>query len=386
MLKILSFGNYTKNKNLTNNNNVAKNNFKLYASKLTPLQYDCVSFTSRGKKQAEDQLMLPEIIMRESKSENKKLVEKERTITSALANKLHQEALEDTSQLQRAIDRALSPLRVKEGKLCDIKHPVHSIEYRTKSANSIREKASQKFLYKKESVIKNIHDLVGARIILGTSEQRGINDVIDKLVECVKDGKLKITEVENHIPADKKYQYASQTKLHQLAQASSDRYGISVPEINTTRDSGYIAIHLSIEFPDGITGEIQILGENVANLKEIEDIPYKILQGKSIDPKYKSIKEIFESILQIGNDPTSPENIERTKLRKEFAAYTTAAYKHERDKKPQHSAEEYPIPSFLTLYEFSKIYGKKVHLDPKMDFNYLCRLKLMADNNPQNHK
>ena len=382
MFKIFNFRNVTGNYDLSNKNKGVQNqSFKNYTN-LAPLQVDTLSFTSRAKKEQTKALSMPEVATRVSSTEAKSLTERARTITSSLANKLHQEAENDCVQLQRVLDKALLPLKARNNTPCDAKHPIYAIEYRAKSANSIREKASQKFLYKKESVIKNVHDLIGARIILGTSDPKGVNSVIDKLINCAKEGKIKITEIENLAPANKKYQYVSQTKLHQLAQASFDRFGICVPEMNTIRDSGYTAVHLLVEFPDGITGEIQILGKNVAIFKELEDISYKIIQGKSTDSKYTEIKEILSSIsLPLVANSSNPANIEKAKLRKEFVAYATAAYKFERDKELQSIVDDFPIHSFLTLYEFSKLYGKRIHLDPKMDFNYLYRLKLYADNN-----
>lgn len=343
---------------------------------LKQLGKDTISFTSRSKNTDNT----PVAVARNYCADTKKLQCKERTISGALANKVFQKAQQDTKYLKSTLNKALLPLFDKKQSNYDVERPIVDIEYRTKSANSIREKATQKHLYTKESVIENIHDLVGARIILGSNQKGCADKVIDKLIDCVKQSKLRIVEVENHVPNDSKHLYASQKMLHKLARAASDKYGVLVPEYITRRETGYMGIHLLVKFPDGITGEIQILGHDVAVFKELEDIPYKILQGKSVKKQYNTIKGVFEPMLPISDNPDDIENIERIKLKKEFILYTTAAYKHEREKVYNQKSKN-SIPKFLTIDEFSQESKKKLHLTPDLDFNYLYKLKMLADKN-----
>ncbi len=379
MIKIFNFSNNSnvKETKLCNNRKCLK--FDVSAKNICPLERDTITFTSRAKNTQKPQNNDAKPDVRSITSDSKKIKRQERTINSSLAKLIHDESEYNTVQLKRTLSKYMSPIIKRGNSECSEQRPVYELEFRTKDMNSIREKATQKFLYTKESVIKNIHDIVGARIILGNNQKGSADKVIDRLIECVEDGKLKIIEVENHLPPDKKYQYASQSKLRELARASSQKYGIMVRERISYNETGYTAVHLLVEFPNGITGEIQILGKNVAVFKELEDIPYKVLQGKSIKAEYKEIKEVLSSILPVSDDILSSENIERAKLRKEFIDYTTAAYKHERDKKFLSPSVTFPLPTFLTLYEFSKISKKTIHLDPALDFNNLYRLKTAAD-------
>ncbi len=379
MIKVFNF--------LNNKNNIVSNfndrsyiaSFPYTGTNLKPLEKDCVSFTSRVKKPKSNSHDEQEPTLTNRTCESKKMSSKGRTISASLANRVVEQAEYDTSRLRSVLKKTMLPLIQKNNIPCTPEKPIYQIEYRTKTANSIREKASQKFLYTKESVIRNLHDLVGARIIIGNDENGAVDKVIDKLIQSVNESKLKIIEVENHMPPDKKYQYVSQTKLRQLAHASADRYGIIVPERITHDETAYTAIHLLVEFPDGITGEIQIIGKNVATFKELEDIPYKILQGKSVDSKYSAIIEALKPLMSVGANPLSKKNVEIAKLRKEFSAYTTAAYKHEREKRFTLPSKAYPMPTFLTLYEFSKIYKGNLNLPPELDFNNLYKLKVSAD-------
>lgn len=359
-------------------NNSVMSTSTFNAPRLKPLLNDCVSFTSRGKNQPV-KTFEPQALEKTAKAGSKDLTGKERTISNGLAHSIYTMANRDTNDLKYILRKVLGPLRPQDGMPCDDEHPVFKLESRTKGANSIREKASQKFLYSKESVINNLHDLTGARIILGNGLKGGADTVIDALIDYIQsEGKLKIVEVENHIPMDKKFQYVSQTKLHNLAKASYKKFGTFASESITRNETGYTAIHILVEFPDGITGEIQILGKDVAIFKELEDIPYKILQGKAVHPEYEEIKEILKPLLPVDDNPLNPENAARLKLRNEFIAYTTAAYKHERKKGPS-SPKERLIPEFLTINEFASTQRKKLHLTPDMDFNNLYKIKSAAD-------
>ena len=357
----------------------SENKFNLNGANLAPLKEDTVSFEGRKKTQ-KPQTVQPQTIVKTRASSEKKLEDKTWTISHGLAHSIYRKAEHNTSIMKSTLDKYLKTLFPEPHQEYTLERPVAKLEFRTKKANSIREKATQKFLYTKEGVIHMITDLSGARVILGDGSRESGNIVIDKIMEAVKDGRLKVIEAENHIPTDKKYQYASQTKLRLLAQASSEKYGIFVPDKIVRNNTGYTAIHLLVEFQEGFRGEIQILGHDVAMLKDVEDIPYKILQGKSVDKKYADIKKAFEPLLPVDNNPDNPDNVQRIKLKREFMDYTQAAYRYEREKatRARHE-EEQMLPEFRTLGQFEKKYRKKVHLPKELDFNNLYKLKSRAD-------
>ena len=385
MFKISNFTNCIlglQNNNLKSKSVFARND----AAKYTALDKDCVSFTSRSRtsKQANPAEQIPVSSVRISTADSKTLFKKERTITQGLAQEICLLTGAHTKELKFLLYKALGGYVQKSNLPCDSNRPIYRLEFRTKGAASLREKASQKFLTTKEGVIKNLHDLVGARIILGTSEKNAIDRVMDDIINLVKEGKLKVVEVENHLPPDSKYQYVSQTKLRKLAQVSSDKFSIFVPEKTTKNETGYTAIHLLVEFPDGICGEIQILGKDVAIFKDLEDIAYKTIRAKAVNPKYSKIVSVLKPLVPVGSDVTSEENIKRAKLRKEFIAYTAAAYKHEREKDSGASKDKI-VPQFLTLEEFARTQRSKIHLTKDMDFNNLYVLKHMADSTIMPH-
>ncbi len=354
--------------------------FGLNGKNLAPLAEDTLTFSGRKKhkEKSVSNPIEPQAVTRTRHADDKVMHKKERTITNVLSHRIYKEAEADTRMLKNILRNYLGYLVPTGAKRCSKEQPIHSLEFRTKGANSIREKATQKYLYSKEAVIDRLGDIVGARIILGENSSGSADVVIDKLIEAVKDGKIKITEVENHTPFDKRFQYVGQAKLHKLAQASSNKYGIFVNEKSVRNETGYTAVHLAVQFPDGYKGEIQILGRDVALLKELEDIPYKILQGKSVHKEYSEIVDILKPLCPVDDNPDNPENIKRAKLKKEFVAYTAAAYKYQRFKAPT-SRRSALLPNFLTIDEYAKTQRSKIHLTPDMDFNNLYKLKDFAD-------
>lgn len=390
MLKIFNLNSFLTQNTNNNQQKYQKNplsDFSFKGSNLAPLKQDTISFGAKKRFSSEEiakriglRTENDNIKMQTRSLDDKRLKSKERTISNGLANVISEEAKSDTKALKGKLTKITKNLMSQKGELCTKDRPIYALEFRTKEGNSIREKASQKKLTSKEQVKRQLTDIIGARIILGDGMLGGGNLVISKLTEAVNEGKLKVIEVENHVPADKKYQYASQTVLRQLAKASSDKYGIECAERITVNASGYPAIHMLVEFPDGYIGEIQILGHDVAIFKDLEDVPHKVLLGKSVDSKYDKIKELLSPMIALDGDLNTPENIKRAKLRSEYSAYTAAAYKHERTKGPVgKKSAAHMIPTFYTIEEFKKTQKRKIHLKPEWDFNNLYRLKTQAD-------
>ena len=224
----------------------------------------------------------------------------------------------------------------------------------------------------KEGVKHYANDIVGARIILRDSDPVNTGKVIDALKEAVSAGELKITSIENNIPDPEKlpygksissYAYATDQQLNSLARES----GIKCDPI--TSKSGYLAIHINVDLSnykfskfnrsfDGYQGEIQIIGRDVAQLKEIEDLCYKLKDHKNaIKSEYLPFKTHFLKYY-------TGEN------KKAFNDYTYALYLAQRSVEfnPKHST----FPS-LQLLGFDDV------LPPELDFNVLKGIKEQCD-------
>ena len=214
-------------------------------------------------------------------------------------------------------------------------------------------------------------DIVGARIVLADSREKAVDKVIDCFTQAVKDNKLTITCIENYRPEpelDKhdnpieKYDYASAKALKRLHSACMETYP-NARKIDESRPSGYMAIHLNVLLPNGFTGEIQIMGRDVEDLKNIEDLCYKVKSNKAIAKKYAPIKEILESL----------KNENNTTLRNKFTEYTRLAYIEQRRKEPLKPGKKPGAPEFLPIPE------KFDFIPAEMDFNNLYKLKQKCD-------
>lgn len=215
-------------------------------------------------------------------------------------------------------------------------------------------------------------DIVGARIIMQEAAPEYTSQVINALKQAVIDKKLKITSIENNVPAESQlpagksvsdYVYASEQQLKALANESGAEL------ITNESKSGYLAIHINIDLDMPILrkynsrygsygGEIQILGKNVEQLKSLEDLCYKLKDGKKVShPAYNPFRDHFFSYY---NDD----------LRSAFDDYTYAAYLRQRELLPG-SAKR----NFLTLKE-AKMDGI---IPPNLDFNVLRDTKSRCD-------
>lgn len=216
------------------------------------------------------------------------------------------------------------------------------------------------------------NDIVGARITMHESDPTYTKAVIDALAKAVKDGKLKITSIENNIPDSSKlpkgknpvdYEYTSVEQLQNLADLAN------APLVNITSKSGYLAIHINIDLSDpifrkygnefnGYSGEIQIIGKNIEEFKALEDLCYKLKANKKISGHYSSFGENFK------------KHFKSRKIERAFDAYTYQAYLRQREIPPGKTKKD-----FLSI----KDAGLSDILPPELDFNFLKIKKSEGD-------
>jgi len=310
-------------------------------SNLAPLRYDTISFGNTDKKLPADQKFI----------ESFKLSE-------ASVNNIHSNAIQAKNYLENQLSNLFEDMISKN--VHDDK-PVLSINYRVKTPESIAEKALTRRWLNEKEVKSGMTDIVGARIIMNNASRENVDKVIEKLTNAEKNGKLRILEIENYRPEPKiddkgdiihSYDYASAKALSKL-KCECDKKGRSIPKRDEDLPTGYMAIHLLTELPNGFTGEIQIMGKDVAALKDIEDICYKCKSGKSINPIYEPMKEKLEPLM----------NDDDVLLQHEYNNYTRKAYIYQRNKEP------YNIKANTGYLQIPN------YLPKELDFNYLAKLK-----------
>ncbi len=181
-----------------------------------------------------------------------------------------------------------------------------------------------------------LHDLLGARLILANGTRSEMNSVVNRLVESIESGHgPRIKTIKNYGAGHK---YLSPSKSDELEAVNYKAYGHYPEVVNKKKTSGYTATHIIIEAGNGIDAEIQILGRGVARVKEIDDICYKGLQGKAIS----GMSDVSKALKAISRDPD---------LKKEFDKYITSAYEIARtqwDKMPDEELKKQKFPSIDT--------------------------------------
>lgn len=178
---------------------------------------------------------------------------------------------------------------------------VRGIKGRVKKPASIAEKANSRKLFTIEEIEK-MGDVGGARIVMRSATQDDIALVFEALGSMVKKG-AKIKEVENYRlnPNDS---YVSQKTLEDF-ETLCQKHG-QYPEVkNKPLPNSYTAIHVTVELSDGKLIELQIMGRDMEQVKEVEDFFYKWRCGegnKKFDSKYKPIQAVFERFMPTLDD------------------------------------------------------------------------------------
>lgn len=159
-----------------------------------------------------------------------------------------------------------------------------------KAPQSLAVKANSRKLFTVEEVEK-MGDVGRARIVLRSSAKEHIAMIFDALQGIVKKG-YKINEIENYRYSPK-YSYVTQDILDKF-ETFCQEYDQYPEIISKSIQSGYTALHFTIELPDKKLLELQIMSKDMENVKEIEDFFYKWRCGKEFAPKYKPIYELFK--------------------------------------------------------------------------------------------
>ena len=267
---------------------------------------------------------------------------------------------------------------------------VENTEVRVKQPSSIREKAADKLAWaikhdttqtfdpeKTNAIKEKCNDIIGGRIILRNPTQKKTKKIIDTLIGEVQKGKLKILKIENYSSdsLDKKYEYFHHSDLDRLCKAVNDKYRQNISIINNNKTTGYMALHIDVDLSnpeyisknDGYSGEIQIVGRDVSELKDTEDLCYKLKQGKRIKnghPAYYPFSEYFKKHI---NNPKYPN------LKEDFDLYTKKAYEIQRLKEPVEGQSA--IDSHLPTIKECGMQGK---IPPELDFNKIHSVNVLC--------
>lgn len=245
-------------------------------SNLTGLNKDTVSFSSKEK------------------NDNKNLDSMADAVSVSTAKKAHNEVNQAGKRIFSTLKRYLKPLVATSS---SPNNPIcageSGIKYRSKEDISICEKTATRKIKNKQEIFE-MGDVMGFRIVLREHSPKNVEKVLKQLAEAVKHGDLNIIEIENYLLPDGRG-YVSPKALEKLASVCNpNELDIN---LNKKIKSGYPAIHIGIKSKEGYIGEIQIMGKDVEDVKDLDDWFYKILDHKPLKKKYKSAQIKIENAI-----------------------------------------------------------------------------------------
>ncbi len=388
MINNITFKNFVNNIQYKNN---SANRGYYPKSRLAPLGLDTVSFTSKphGNKP----------VARQGGGVEPTKDTKTKTLNTDLMNafdnlavckEVYDNAKFARDYLRKTLNRNLSNFLIKNNP----NGSISSIDIRIKSPDSIREKiasqlgaaitADEPFAFnpnKAEEIKVHCTDLIGARIVMAKETKSESGKILKALLKDVESGKLKVNKIEHYIAQNEndteEYFSAADLKaLHNAANKQRASKGLKPIAVETkAKPSGYMALHLDIDLSssnfkvkeNGYHGEIQFIGQDVCQFKELEDLCYKINAGKDIksgDYSYAPFVKYFKEQMK---NPAYPN------LKEDFVQYTKKAFLFQKKKKPTNDKSKSQLPSI----ENCNMEGK---IPSGLDFRVLNKIKINCEN------
>lgn len=365
----INFNKSRKANNNNNNNNINKNNlFSIKNTKLAPLSHDTISFSGSSAKL------------------NRSLFEAFDNISTC--TQIKDDAKPAMAYLKNTLETALDPFLATKA---NPHRPIETISTRIKTPESIREKAADKLESAitapepwafnpntTEGIKGTVGDIIGARIILRKSDIKQTSQIIGILIDLVEQGKLKITKIESYVPANeqtnlKYFQDSDLEKLKNAVNKNKEANQQPIEVINKTKKTGYTALHLDVDLSDpdykarnnNYKGEIQILGYDVAQLKDIEDFCYKMKVGKDIKGRHYAFVPLSQHFKKLYENTQDYPN-----LKQDYELYTSRAYSIQRAKEPLNPNNKKRKNTLPTIEEC----GLKGRIPQGLDFNVLSSI------------
>lgn len=358
-----------------------RNNVSLIGgAKLAPLSKDTIAFTSAS--------------IQDENRKNKKLAVCKIASNNAVVIQEIMEGILSKHFNGMIYDRYKNP----EGIINPIKGRVKTPESVLEKVEKKIEKAFEKKIlevfspYHEIDIMGHIKDISGTQMTIRDIDTKS-QEIIDRLCKMIEKEGLIVDEIENHCP-DAKHSYFTDEQLNQLLkcvnkQRKANRMIVLKNYTNSPVSSGYMALHLTFNlqnrspFMDAQKDlrsyhELQIIGSDVASLKEIEDFCYKLTQGDDImqgDYVYQPFVQYFYKYYP---KPSVKNNKNMQRIRDAFLEYTQKAYEIQRKRKPSEGAEN-DVTNWAYKYPTIEECGLVGKVPKQLDFNILARLKRDLD-------
>lgn len=355
-------------------------NINFQNTKLAPLKKDTISFTSRYV--TEDQQMCQNIHDHAQSAQSYMV----NVLARDFGEMVYQKRDENGKRIQTGNEDA----------------PIEIIEARIKSPDSIQEKIDKKiekafkpgnssFLqdifspHDEKGIKTHIKDISGTRIVMRNASYENTGRILSTLANTIKEEGLIVDEVQNYSQnsSQKTFGYFKKEDLEKLMEAINEVRSLNeLPSIEVQeleKGSGYMALHLDFNLADigetrpkrGFHSEMQIIGSDVAKLKDIEDFCYKLKAGdkiKSGHTAYTPFQKFFDEAYR---DPKRSEDDQKM-VEDAFELYTRRAYEKQRNRATNDKKSDYRFPT-LEECEVDNV------LPSILDFNNLATIKKSCD-------
>lgn len=272
---------------------------------LTPINFNTIN--KNEKKAVTPTKSLMSVPQYDSLSFNstKLLVSRKGGMSLGTAKKIHKIAEDIQPEIENLIRGMYKGLIVTD------ENPKNLIEYiagRAKTDKSIVEKCNTRGITSLQDAIHKITDLNATKIVIRDGSRKNVHMTLDILLDYVKRGMLFIEEIDVKRPkaAEKlnskevsKYDYADPHYIENFVDEVENATGRKIDYVGVDyTEANYPAIHFLLRLPgQRRVFELQLMAHNVAVFKDFDDILFKILNNKDIDPKYKSIEKQLQPIL-----------------------------------------------------------------------------------------
>ena len=233
-------------------------------------------------------------------------------VSLATAKKIHKTVEPYQKDIMILIDNLFGDLVATEYRP---KGPIYKIKNRVKKPLSIQEKSSTRQWNTQDEILDFMTDLNGVKIEMRNAGKANVDMMLNRLIPAIRSREVEIIEIENKRPMivkglseDKasKYDYASIDILENIIGIQEEVWNgkncigkerlVSQNLYNDFTDANYCALHILLRTTgkNARVFELQIMGKDVADAKRIDDLVWKILNGKNIEPKYNSIAKILQ--------------------------------------------------------------------------------------------
>ena len=140
----------------------------------------------------------------------------------------------------------------------------------------------------------NDNNFISARIILDNATKEEGNRILSRLQKAIKDNKLVVTEIRQY-SANASTEYASNSKLNAILE-ESNKAGYGCSKVTNRKANGYHSVVARIRLQDGFEGVLEIMGPEVARLKNVEDVIHTMEKGLPVSDKYAGLKSEFDKL------------------------------------------------------------------------------------------